>query len=275
LRNTRLLVVAAVVVAAAAAVGAIGALTRDDTKRAFVLPKCARPAHRVVPPSPYPRSLPVPKGTTYSTVARYPSVIVVAGRTPLELIPATRYLVRELPRRGFRLGTGESEPGLEAEAGFAGHGIVGRFKVRELPACRGAVLLVMSISRGVPVASPQPLPHHSALPACAGAGKSVASGLPVSFPLPAHTLVRSSRRLTIKDRSIRLIGAVTSGSVGDAAAFLLHRLPKAGYRLTHADREATEAEASFAGHGVEGRMRFHTLLGCDGVLTIDVATSPR
>jgi hypothetical protein len=71
------------------------------------------------------------------------------------------------------------------------------------------------------------------------------------------------------------VSAVTLGTINDAAAFLLHRLPKSGYRLTHADREVTEAEAAFVGHGVVGRMRFHTLLGCDGVLTIDLAAQAR
>jgi len=55
--------------------------------------------------------------------------------------------LRELPRKGFRLGAGESEYGFEAENAFAGHGAVDRFKVRVLPGCRGAVLLFVALSR--------------------------------------------------------------------------------------------------------------------------------
>jgi len=272
LSRGRLLIVAAAVGALLIAVGAISALTRDP-KRTFVLPRCARPAHSIRPPRPFPHAMPLPRGTVFSTLGRYPRVIVLAGRTPLALIPATRFFVRELPRRGFRLGTGESEPGLEAEGGFTGHGILGRFKVRILPRCRGASLLVVSIARdtGTTTTTTTTPTAGGALPACAGANRSVPSRLPRSFPLPAGTIVRSSQKQTIDKKSFDFVAAVAPGTIDDAALFILHRLPKAGYHLAGADRETTEAEGAFAGHGVHGRIRFHTLLACDGVLTIDVA----
>jgi hypothetical protein len=145
-RRTRLLVVAGTVVLLLVAVGAISALTRDP-KHTYVLPRCARPAHAIQPPAPFPRAFPLPDGTVFSTVARYPKLIVVGGRVPLDLVPAARFFVRELPRKGFRLGTGDSEQGFEAESAFVGHGTSGRFKVRVLPACRGAVLLLVAVSR--------------------------------------------------------------------------------------------------------------------------------
>ena len=122
---------------------------------------------------------PLPKGTAFSTLARYPNAIIVGGRAPLELLPATRFFVNELPRKGFRLGSAESEPGLEAEADFTGHGVVGRFKVRKLPRCSGAVLLVLSIAPGRQGgARPRPPPVRGALPACAGGGADISDGLP-------------------------------------------------------------------------------------------------
>jgi hypothetical protein len=145
-RRPRTLAVVGTVVLLLVAVGAISALTRDP-KRTYVLPKCARPAHAVEPPSPFPRAFPLPDGTVFSTVAHYPKLIVVGGRAPLDLVPAARFFVRELPRNGFRLGAGDSEQGFEAESAFAGHGTSGRFKVRVLPACRGAVLLLVAVSR--------------------------------------------------------------------------------------------------------------------------------
>ncbi len=273
MRRTRTLVVAGTIAVLLAAVGAISALTRDP-KRTYVLPRCGTPANAIKPPRPFPRALPLPRGTVFSTLARYPQVIVVAGRAPLELLPATRFFIRELPRRGFRLGPGESEPGLEAEAGFAGHGIIGRFKVRVLPRCRGAALLVVSISRVNAGTTPTPTFVEGTLPPCAGAGSGLASGLPPSFPLLAGTVIRSSNKQTIRDRSFNFVSALAPGTIDGAAKFILHRLPKAGYRLVGADREATEAEAAFAGHGVHGRIRFHTLFACDGALTIDIATTP-
>jgi hypothetical protein len=277
MRRTRTLVVAGTLVVVLVAVGVISALTRDP-KRTYVLPRCATPAHAIKPPSPFPRALPLPDGTVFSTSVRYPTQIVVGGRAPLALIPAVRFLIRELPRKGFRLGQGESEPGLEAESGFEGHGVVGRFRVRILPRCRGAVLLVVAVSRASGgTTTPTPTPVSGVMPACAGAGADagVASGLPPSFPLPSGTVVRSSRQQTIRTTSFHYVNALAPATIDDAARFILHRLPNAGYRLAGADREANEAEASFAGDGVHGRIRFHTLLACDGALTVDIVTFKR
>jgi hypothetical protein len=276
-RRTRTLVVAGSIAALLVAVGAISALTRDP-KHTYVLPRCARPAHAIRPPPPFPRAFPLPEGTVFSTSARYPTQIVVGGRAPLELIPAVRFLIRELPRKGFRLGQGESEPGLEAESGFVGHGIVGRFRVRVLPRCRGAVLLVVAVSRASAVSTTPTTPTTPAsgvMPACAGARADggVASGLPPSFPLPAGTVVRSSRQQTIRGTSFHFVTALAPATIDGAARFILHKLPKAGYRLAEADRETNEAEAAFAGHDVQGRIRFHTLLACTGALTVDIVTT--
>jgi hypothetical protein len=276
-RRTRTLVVVGTVVVLLIAVGAISALTRDP-KRTYVLPKCATPAHAIKPPSPFPRALPLPDGTVFSTSVRYPTQIVVGGRAPLALIPATRFLIRELPRKGFRLGQGESEPGLEAESDFFGQGVAGRFRVRVLPRCRGAVLLVVAVSRAKAGSTPTtPTPVSGVMPDCSGVGAdaAVASGLPPSFPLPTGTVVQSSRQQTIRTTSFHFVHALAPATIDDAASFILHRLPKAGYRLAGAEREANEAEASFAGHGVHGRIRFHTLLACAGALTVDIVTFKR
>jgi hypothetical protein len=273
-RPTRPLVVAGAVLALLVAIGAIAALTRDP-KRTFVLPKCARPAHAIQPPRPFPRSLPLPEGTVFSTVARFSKVLVVGGRTPLELLPAARFFVQELPRKGFSLGAAEEEQGFESEQTFTGYGTLGRVRVRVLPACRGAVHLLVAVTRARPGMGLDPTAAPGKLPACAQAGPGVVSGLPASFPLPAGTVVRSSRRQTIRDRSFDLVSAFAPGTIDTAARFLLHDLPKAGYRITGADRETTEAEAAFAGHGIQGRIRFHTLLACSGALTLDMATTNR
>lgn len=275
--RTRLIVVASVVVALLVAFGAIAALTRDSKKHTFVLPRCALPANPIKPPAPFPQAFPLPQGTAFATVTRYPTQIVIGGRLPMALLPAVRFLVREVPRQGFRLGQGESEPGFEAESGFTGHGVVGRFTVRVLPRCRGAVLFIVAVALADATGdTPSTTPVAGGLPGCAGVGSDgVASGLPPSFPLPSGTVVRTSRKQTIGQRPFVIVLALAPGTIAEAARFILHRLPKAGYRLAQADQEATEAEAVFRGHGVEGRIRFHTLVACDGALTIDIAAHPR
>jgi hypothetical protein len=269
----RVLAVATALVALLVAVGAINALTREP-KRVFVLPRCARPAQPIKPPPPFPSEFPLPKGTLFATLARYPAQIVLGGRVPRNLVSVVRYLLREMPRKGFRLGQGESEPGIEAESGFVGNGVVGRFTVRVLPRCHGAVFLAVSVARADAVVPNPPATRvRGSLPMCAGAREGVASGLPASFPLPAGTVIRSNRKQTIGKRSFVFVSAVTPETIIGAARFILRRLPKAGYRIASADQEANEAEAAFAGHGVHGRMRFHTLLGCGGALTLDIVTT--
>ena len=271
--RTRALVVGGGVVAVLVAVGVVSALTRDSKERTFVLPHCARPAHAIEPPAPFPRAFPLPKGTVFSTITRYPSQLVVGGRIPLEVLPAVRFLVRELPRKGFRLGQGESEPGFEAESGFTGHGAVGRFTVRVLPRCRGASLFLVAVATSPAPAATTPV--SGGLPACGGTGTGGASGLPPSFPLPAGTVIRSSRAQTIAGRRFVIVQALVPGTIASATRFILHRFAAAGYRLAEADRETTETEAAVAGHGVRGRIRFHTLVACGGALTIDIAVTRR
>ncbi len=103
----------------------------------------------------------------------------------------------------------------------------------------------------------------------------MASGLPPSFPLPTGTVIGSSRQQTIKSTSFHFVNALAPATIDDAARFILHKLPKAGYRLAGAEREANETEAAFAGHGMHGRIRFHTLLACSGALAVDIVTTDK
>src|SRR3989442_5749631 len=115
------------------------------------------------------------------------------------------------------------------------------------------------------------------MPACASAVAyaGMGSGLPPSYPLPAGTVIRTSREQTIRGTSFHFVNALAPTTIDGAARFILHKLSKAGYRLAEADREANEAEAAFAGHGVHGRIRFHTLLACTRALTVDIVTTKR
>jgi hypothetical protein len=109
------------------------------------LPACARTGPAVTPPSWFPHSFPLPKHTVLTGHRRVPGgFVIVEGVEPLDVLNAARFLVRELPKAGYRLGQGDSEPG-EAETDFSGHGVAGRVKVRVIPGCSQATSIVVGI----------------------------------------------------------------------------------------------------------------------------------
>jgi hypothetical protein len=54
------------------------------------------------------------------------------------------FFVGRLPDAGFRLGQGDAEAA-EAEAAYIGHGVHGRWKVRAVAGCPGALTLQIAV----------------------------------------------------------------------------------------------------------------------------------
>jgi hypothetical protein len=135
----RLIGLASLVAVLLVAGAVVGLLRRGSEPKLPPLPACARPAQTITRPKELPRRFPLPAGTVFTGVnRRFPDFPVVAGRMPVELLEAARYLVRELPRAGFSLGAGEQEAGFEVESDYQGRTVFGRYKVRILFNCRGA-----------------------------------------------------------------------------------------------------------------------------------------
>ena len=135
------LAVAAAVTCVVAAGGGCGGESGSS------LPGCARHGPAVTPPAPFPGSFPLPDGTVLTSYRHGAGgFLIVEGVQPLGLQEAARFLVRELPLAGYRLGEGDSE-GDEAETDFSGHGLAGRVKVRALQDCEEATTIAISVVR--------------------------------------------------------------------------------------------------------------------------------
>ena len=93
-------------------------------------------------PRSFPASFPLPahSAITASAVLSQGAGARVSGFIPLRTISQARaFFNHQLPLTGFTPMMADSEAGIEAESGFAGHGWVGRWKVRVIPHCRGAL----------------------------------------------------------------------------------------------------------------------------------------
>jgi hypothetical protein len=110
------------------------------------MPACAGAGPAVRLPANFPRGFPLPPGTVVTSTRRQSGGVVVDGIVPDGLDGTRRFLLRKLPEAGFRLSGGEAEEN-EAETDFAGAGVVGRLKVREIDGCAGAVTLTVGVVR--------------------------------------------------------------------------------------------------------------------------------
>ena len=93
-------------------------------------------------------------------------------------------------------------------------------------------------------------------------------GFPSAFPFPPTTVVHAVRPLP---GGYKVLHSRLHGEIESARDYVMRELPRAGFNLGQGDAEEQEAETDFSGHGISGRLKLHTLLGCPGALTLDVA----
>lgn len=127
------------------------------------------------------------------------------------------------------------------------------------------VALLAACSTGLPSARPE-----ATLPACAQAPPAIATPaeLPPNLPLPHGTVLTSVHR---SDAGATVIGGYIPAELNAAARFFQAELPEAGYELLGGDAELDEAEAVFAGHGVQGQWKVHSLLDCAAAVSLMLA----
>jgi hypothetical protein len=139
--SRRLLAVAALFGAATAA----SALVLGGTGRAqdTGLPPCVHARAHVAVPAAL-AQFPLPAGTVLDRgQARY-GYAIYSGYVPGGINAVRDFLVSRLPAAGYRLGAGDSESA-EAEAGYRGHGVRGRWKVRAVYGCPGALTIQLAV----------------------------------------------------------------------------------------------------------------------------------
>lgn len=134
---------AAVVVLVACAAGAAALLGGRAPAQAASLPACVHPARSIATP-PGLAQFPLPRGTVLDGVRRAYGYRIVSGFVPGAINPVRDFLVSRLPGAGYRLGAGDAEVA-EAEAAYRGHGVAGRWKVRAVPGCPGALAIQIAV----------------------------------------------------------------------------------------------------------------------------------
>jgi hypothetical protein len=134
--------------AAAALIGAAAAasaLVLGGTGRAEAsgLPHCVHPQARVAVPPALAR-FPLPSGTVLDRKQVRYGYAIYSGYVPGAINPARDFFVGRLAAAGFRLGAADSEAA-EAEAAYRGHGVHGRWKVRAIYGCAGALTIQIAV----------------------------------------------------------------------------------------------------------------------------------
>lgn len=140
MRN-RLIAAAALVAAAAGASGL--ALGESRHAAAAVLPQCAHPHAAVARPAAL-AAFPLPAGAVLDARRTQYGYTIVGGRIPGGINAVRDFLVSRAPAAGYRIVGGDAEAA-EAEAAFVGHGGHGRWKVRLLPGCPGALTVELAV----------------------------------------------------------------------------------------------------------------------------------
>jgi hypothetical protein len=133
---------AAATLVAAGAILAGATLGEAHHAEAAGLPACAH-AHRSVALPAGLHGFPLPRGAVVDARRLEYGYVVVRGRIPGYINPIRDYLLSRAPDAGYRVVGGDAEAA-EAEAAFVGHGGRGRWKVRELPGCAGALSLELA-----------------------------------------------------------------------------------------------------------------------------------
>jgi hypothetical protein len=107
------------------------------------------------------------------------------------------------------------------------------------------------------------------LPACADAGTSVvpSADFPVTFPFPDGTVIVESDTPPGGGTRIRFIVPLEVPEYGE---FLERELPKAGLSIGGGEAEADELESKFSGAGLDGQVTAREIVGCPGVLNVQV-----
>jgi hypothetical protein len=134
---------AAAALIGAAAVASALAFGGPDPAHAAGLPACVHPQGRLALPAPLAR-FPLPAGAVIERRRLEYGYAIYGGYVPGAVNPVRDFLVSRLPRAGYGLGPGDAEAA-EAEAAYSGHGVRGRWKVRAVPGCPGALALQIAL----------------------------------------------------------------------------------------------------------------------------------
>ncbi len=118
---------------------------REQGAASAGLPSCDAKATSAPLPASFPGAFPLPPDTVVTSVGEGGGGTFVRGVVPLSLKQAAAFFHRRVPKAGFQPGEADAEP-WEAESGFSGKGVEGKWKVNELPECLEKAALLVAVS---------------------------------------------------------------------------------------------------------------------------------
>lgn len=114
------------------------------------LPACAKAGTAIPLPRGFPASFPLPPGTAitahHSGVGHEVDISGVVPATSFQA--AVSFFPRELPKRSFRVTHYEADPERDSEGNFRGHGYVGGWSLRVIPACKALTFTAGAVRTG-------------------------------------------------------------------------------------------------------------------------------
>jgi hypothetical protein len=140
--NWRRFTAAAALIGAAAAAAALAFGGREPAHAAG-LPSCVHPGGRLALPASL-APFPLPAGSVIERRQLKYGYAIYSGYVPGAINPVRDFLVSRQSASGYRLGQGDAETA-EAEAAYSGHGVHGRWKVRAVPGCPGALTIQIAV----------------------------------------------------------------------------------------------------------------------------------
>jgi hypothetical protein len=106
---------------------------------------CAAIANAAELPARFPKSLPLPRGTRFTSIEDDGKTITAAARVPGTIRGIAQFFLDRLPKAGYEVGEGDSEEH-EVESHFTGHGSDGFFKVNTIGGCPGKLTLALVLT---------------------------------------------------------------------------------------------------------------------------------
>jgi hypothetical protein len=110
------------------------------------IPSCAHAGKAIALPSAFPHQFPFPAGTDIdATHPLFTHQIGIYGFVPSHTFAETvNFFKNQVPKQGFKLVDFEVDSPNDSEGTYQGHGKLGRWQLRSMPSCKGAMIFSVS-----------------------------------------------------------------------------------------------------------------------------------
>lgn len=119
---------------------------KEESEREAAAGSCAPIVNVAELPAAFPKSLPLPPGTRFTSAEDGGKTINAEARLTGTIRGTAQFFLNRLPKAGYDVGEGDSEEH-EVESHFTGHGFDGFFKANTIGGCPGKLTLALVLTR--------------------------------------------------------------------------------------------------------------------------------